>query len=306
MVGMRGVGQLSVAIFFSLSGFLMGYLYLNKNFSFEAGTLFVISRFSRIAPAYLIVVLISFLIYNFYDSSFPIAISYDLFLRHLFFSGNVSVLWSIPPEVQFYALFFIFWCLLSLSKKGLFLPISIFSFVFLFLSYYGYMFSGVIVFSKSMYFLFGMIAGCLRFYFGRSPILENSSKVFQYGFVLWGGMLFFENIYGGGDVFWLNIANALFVSLFVFSFSFEKSKVCCFLNNKILMGLGKWSFSLYLTHVFVLHYFSGLIAKGVLGSLLVIFLSISLSCFFYIIVEYPGSKYIKIFMNKCFRLFVKN
>jgi len=100
-----GIGELGVSIFFSLSGFLMEYLYLLKPFDNNSAIQYVISRFSRIAPAYLIVVVASYVIYNFFDPTYTIAITNQNILRHLLFSGNVSVLWSIPPEVQFYAVF---------------------------------------------------------------------------------------------------------------------------------------------------------------------------------------------------------
>jgi len=98
---------IGVAIFFSLSGFLMGYLYLFKEFSPNAVVNYCISRFSRIAPAYLTVILVSYVIFNFIDESFVYTISNNNVLRHLLFLGNVSVFWSIPPEIQFYVFFYL-------------------------------------------------------------------------------------------------------------------------------------------------------------------------------------------------------
>ena len=53
-------GAVGVMIFFSLSGFLMAYLYLEKDFSAFGVTEYAISRFARIAPAYLFILLLSF------------------------------------------------------------------------------------------------------------------------------------------------------------------------------------------------------------------------------------------------------
>jgi peptidoglycan/LPS O-acetylase OafA/YrhL len=114
-------GHFGVMIFFTLGGFLMGYLYLHKDFKAVNVIAYIISRFSRIAPPYLITIILSFLIYNFIDPFFSYAIDSQNIVRHLLFSGNISVFWSIPPEVQFYILFIFIWLavFLAVNKRRL-------------------------------------------------------------------------------------------------------------------------------------------------------------------------------------------
>ncbi|MGS0743417.1 hypothetical protein ACVBEF_16570 [Glaciimonas sp. GG7] len=70
---------------------------------------YAISRFSRIAPAYLFVVLMAFFIYTLIDPNFIYEFSRKNILRHVLFSWNVSVFWSITPEVEFYFFFVLIW-----------------------------------------------------------------------------------------------------------------------------------------------------------------------------------------------------
>lgn len=102
------MGSLGVLIFFSLSGFLMGSLYLvAQPFTEESAHGYIAARVSRIAPAYLISVVFTVSLSHMIPG-FP-EIGAVHFLRLLLFSGSALVFWSIPPEVQFYGFFFVLW-----------------------------------------------------------------------------------------------------------------------------------------------------------------------------------------------------
>jgi peptidoglycan/LPS O-acetylase OafA/YrhL len=98
-ISVGSAGNFSVAIFFSLSGFLMGYIYAEKDFNNQTVRNYIISRTSRIAPAYLAIVLISFILFSFLDPSYPIQIDTSNLMRHLLFSGNQSILFYSPCSV---------------------------------------------------------------------------------------------------------------------------------------------------------------------------------------------------------------
>jgi peptidoglycan/LPS O-acetylase OafA/YrhL len=102
------IGSFGVLLFFALSGFLMGRLYLDKDLNIDSGLKFAIARAARIAPAYYIAVIFIWILYL----TVP-AIPYDMnpmmLARSILFISNVGILWSIPPEVQFYAFFFLLW-----------------------------------------------------------------------------------------------------------------------------------------------------------------------------------------------------
>ena len=55
------LGEPGVAIFFVLSGFLMSYLYIHKTATKERLVSYAIARFSRIAPAYWIAIIASYI-----------------------------------------------------------------------------------------------------------------------------------------------------------------------------------------------------------------------------------------------------
>lgn len=112
-------------MFFGLSGFLMAFLYGKLPFSSRTVADYAISRFSRIAPAYLAVICVCWLITLFIDPNFTFAITNENIVRHLLFSGSVGVFWSIPPEVQFYAFFLLIWYSLSKVGAGHFQPIAL-------------------------------------------------------------------------------------------------------------------------------------------------------------------------------------
>lgn len=104
-----GSGAYGVMLFFMLSGFLMSYLYLEKAFNKEHVKHYFLARAGRVLPLYLAVVLGSYLFTQFDQNLLYDIPNVNILLGHLLFLDGASVLWSIPPEVQFYLIFIIFW-----------------------------------------------------------------------------------------------------------------------------------------------------------------------------------------------------
>lgn len=98
-----GSGQIAVALFFILSGFLMAFLYGHRPRGY-VGT-YLTHRFARVIPLYLLIVALSIL--------FPLALfpinTPQVALAHFGFVYGAWTLWTIPVEVQFYALFVAIW-----------------------------------------------------------------------------------------------------------------------------------------------------------------------------------------------------
>lgn len=303
-----GVGAIGVAIFFCLSGFLMGYLYLGRSLNAESGYEYLVSRFSRIAPAYLAVVVIAYVIYQYIDPLFPIGVGNHNLLRHLLFSGNAGPLWSIPPEVQFYGLFFLLWISLVLYKSGAFVMLACMFVVLLVGQYYQYAFPGVIVFSKLAFFLLGVVCGAIRSSVQWPSLAISVARVLQMVFLTWGLLLLFlGGGFSGNTEFWNNTNNAIWAAVLVLSFSFDPGYLGKVLNSKLLVKMGAWSFSLYLTHVFVLYYVSMFLGNSFLEALLAITLCIVTSFLFYTLVEKPGIRAFKYILEKpVFKTFVLN
>ena len=104
-----GSGAYGVMLFFLLSGFLMSYLYLGQEFNKVNIKRYFLARVARVVPLYLIVVLSSYLLsIGDYNSLYNIS-NHNTLIGHLLFVYGESVLWSIPPEIQFYFIFIIFW-----------------------------------------------------------------------------------------------------------------------------------------------------------------------------------------------------
>ncbi len=113
----RGGGQLGVMLFFALSGFLMAHMYFGRAPTPLAVWRYGVARVARVVPLYLVVVLGSYALGE-YLSGQPCAESgclraYEVTERnladHLLLQAGVSVLWTIPVEMRFYALFLAFW-----------------------------------------------------------------------------------------------------------------------------------------------------------------------------------------------------
>lgn len=60
----KGTGQIGVMLFFSLSGFLMSYLYGQSRLGAVRLTSYALKRFFRVYPAYLLVVVMSYFAYS--------------------------------------------------------------------------------------------------------------------------------------------------------------------------------------------------------------------------------------------------
>lgn len=69
----------------------MSYLYASQNFTFASVYGYSVSRTARILPVYLLVVYLSYLIYNYVDHAFIYTLNNGNIIRHLLLSGNVSV-----------------------------------------------------------------------------------------------------------------------------------------------------------------------------------------------------------------------
>ena len=108
-----GAGQIGVMLFFVLSAFLITILYLNKKSSKSNISIFISARFARVVPLYLLVVFLSFFAHLLMPENIS-KIAYKIdslksLIEHLILLKGDSVLWTIPPEIQFYGIFVLVW-----------------------------------------------------------------------------------------------------------------------------------------------------------------------------------------------------
>ena len=161
----HGSGQIGVMIFFVLSGFLMSFLYLNKGFEVKT---YIVSRLARVLPLFVFVVLLSFFSQQiFINGVFYKVLDVNSLISHLFLLSGVSVLWTIPTEIQFYILFIPLCWLFIYNKIYMYTLLFIVFFILYFLNFPNpqydidnILISGYI-FRSLPYFFIGIIFGQL-------------------------------------------------------------------------------------------------------------------------------------------------
>jgi peptidoglycan/LPS O-acetylase OafA/YrhL len=109
----HGFGQIGVLLFFVLSGFLMGHLYLRRPCDGANVRVFLLSRFARVMPLYWLVLLGSAAITTLWLPDFKFRIDTPrVFALHFFAIKGYWELWAIPVEIQFYLTFVLVWAFL--------------------------------------------------------------------------------------------------------------------------------------------------------------------------------------------------
>lgn len=101
----EGGGQVGVMLFFVLSGYLIGGLYLDRQFTLAAVRAYAVHRIARVLPLFYVVVTAALLL-----GIYPIA-GVQQALAHYGVILGSSVLWTIPVEMHFYVLFVGLWWL---------------------------------------------------------------------------------------------------------------------------------------------------------------------------------------------------
>ncbi len=117
----RESGHTGVMIFFALSGFLMGYLYLAQAPTRHAIAQFLVRRGARVIPLYLVVVLACFTLFNTVPELRIWAYSIrDLgkLIEHLTMLRGFNILWTVPVEIQFYLMVPLIWLAFSKAPRA--------------------------------------------------------------------------------------------------------------------------------------------------------------------------------------------
>lgn len=120
----KGAGQLGVLLFFVLSGFLMGWLYREQPFTRENVMGFAQRRFARIAPLFVAVLVLTYAMYHSPLRQFVVvSMPTGAFVETLLLWNGRGIFWTIPVEVQFYAVFPLIW-FASARWPRLWLPLT--------------------------------------------------------------------------------------------------------------------------------------------------------------------------------------
>ena len=247
------IGALGVAAFFVLSGFLMSYLYGRTRWNFEAVSLYIIARFSRIAPIYWLVVTVCiFISYYEPDSDFPMKVyGAQQIFRHYFFGGSGYVFWSIPPEIQYYIFFLLIWWAIARQRKVLYaLPLVALVCSALMLTHSFW--PGLTLPNKIHLFLAGTIAGLMPR--GR---WQKSSDQFTLIALQLGAFAVLVSpmwLYGSQPALYSATELGFALAVAIYMLSLPSAWTGFIFASSLMRKIGQASFSIYLMHVLVFYF----------------------------------------------------
>ncbi len=104
-----GLGQMGVAAFYILSGFLMSFLYIRRPFGRAEVRRYWVARGARVLPLYVTVVLAAGAVVLLGGPPLYQFATLPGFLGNILLVSGTSVLWSIPVEIHYYAVFVLLW-----------------------------------------------------------------------------------------------------------------------------------------------------------------------------------------------------
>ncbi|WP_069095836.1 acyltransferase family protein [Methyloligella halotolerans] len=246
----HGAGKIGVAVFFVLSGHLMARLYMERPLGTTDCFEFFRNRFARIAPLYFLAVFVAFAWTKMTGHSSPFyAVNDETILEHLLFVRGQNVLWTIPVEVQFYAVFPLIWwlyratgraVLLWMLLAGLGVALLGFPQTPVLLGYILFFFVGVATIFvpelRASRTLDAVFAGLLVLYVLSFPVIRG----------LFGLPLDSVKSIWTSPIYMLLISSLLVVSLY-------SSLAKHVFGNRVATYLGMISYSIYLLHFPILH-----------------------------------------------------
>ena len=246
-------GMQGVFLFFTLSGFLMGQLYLQRKLSKETLKIYLTARVARIFPLYLVILIASFLISNFIYNNFHYDFRDPLkFLLGLFFINTPYELWTVPIEVQFYGGFILFWYFYSKEKRNKLILILIPIFILIPSIAYFIIKHKIphVMPSFSLFFFFGVLLSVLKVK-GSLETIRNKVPAFVSWLIL---LLFIINLAGMRKLLgvseirpWQNTYSLVLLALF-FILVITKPENFLGLRIKPMIFLGEISYSFYMIH----------------------------------------------------------
>ncbi len=265
-------GNDAVSFFFVLSGFVLAYKYTVLNKAMDIKQFFV-SRFFRLWPAYFITVLVSALWVLYAIDSFNWNSVRDIFIL------NNNEFWEEVPMVRFHNKFYFPGWTLAMEMVGsFFIPFFVLiSFKSPKLLYY-LCFVFIVVagsnFFYSVHFIIGVLISCNYKNINREYFETKRWFKYRYLFIIAAFLVFplrhietlspfgptytYLAAYLGIDIF---LYTALCSMVFLICILYNK-KLQRMLSGKVLVFVGKLSFSLYLVHPLAINMVYDFIARN--------------------------------------------
>jgi peptidoglycan/LPS O-acetylase OafA/YrhL len=248
----KGTGQLGVMLFFSLSGFLMSYLYGQRQLGVMQLTSYGIKRFFRVYPAYLLVVVLSYVIYS-SGGKYAFKIDDIELINHILLTGKVSILWTIPVEMKFYLVFPFMALAISVFKSAGVKAVAAVG-ILIVMFYLNLKGNKLSVWPYMEFFTGGVAAGYIYAWIARLEV--NFKWVFNlvFGISLCGLLvsipILFKQLFGFSHRFWADgLVFSNLMSLCVLSCALSSGLLNRLFSNSMARFIGNISFSLYLVHL---------------------------------------------------------
>ena len=242
-------------VFFVLSGFLMGHLYVSQELGSRSLYRYAVARFARVVPLFAAVVALSIVMPRI---GFP-AIGFNLasrseILSHVLTLDGKNILWTIPTELHFYVIFVAIWFVLRrfVGLRVAFLVTIVGLVVVLgfprFRGELGSIAYDIRIVQVIPYFVVGvMLALIYRRY--RDHVPQSSLFVGALAGIPLMYPLVFEEVFGFRHGLWNDPLVLVVVSAIFAVILFGVPDESVILSNPVGDFLGKISYSLYLLHV---------------------------------------------------------
>jgi peptidoglycan/LPS O-acetylase OafA/YrhL len=252
------LGDYGVMLFFTLSGFLMGHLYLRQKPSLQSIMRYGVARAARILPLYLLVILLSYGVFTYADPHFIYQVDGRELLRLVTMTSSRPIFWSIGPEFQYYFLFPLIWIAFhvrppnrNIALLGLTTSITLIFAVSAWMP-------GFSVFSKLHIFVMGMAVALILWTAPSGRALQWVATACALGFL--ASLLLvaqplapflFPSTRGDPKHlhYYGDLAKIALCALVIYSATFENRVNSGIWGNGCMRRLGASSFSLYLLHM---------------------------------------------------------
>jgi peptidoglycan/LPS O-acetylase OafA/YrhL len=243
--------SLGVVLFFVLSGFLMGHLYLRRPFNMAEVVTYGFARFGRVYPLFAMAILAAGAIAAFGQKA-PYKFQDEEIIPHLLLAGDAKTVWTISVEFQFYGLFLLVWGLCALFPARHWLVIGAASFGLLLFIAFGLSPTGRIDILRYLHIFFLGLA--LSVWLRTTPseavlrILSLLFPILAVGYFI--AFVFINDFYPYDLVYSDLISVLLCVGLVACVIVLKGHWLNRFLSTRPLVWLGEVSFGIYLLHRF--------------------------------------------------------
>ena len=289
--GLHLAPSIGVVLFFVLSGYLLGRLYLSEKFTFGNVARYVVARVARVYPLFAVVVVAAALPSIWLNGRSPFGVGFDRVLEHLGLAGSGTTIWTIAVEFRFYLLFIPLWLGFSLLTRNRLLLASAFVLSVVALLWLTGMTGDRLAMNRYLHlFLLGMLGALVGeratgWRTAAAAVLPISLGMYVASFFVVPMLYDQELVYG--DI----VVSAGVLLLVLAAVEAPTSTVGRVLSARPLVWLGEVSFGVYLLHRPVMFAFKELGLTALSGAVLVATVfgaTIAIAAFANIVIEKPA------------------